>query len=47
MITAYLLDKNTDAVEISSVVDGVNSNKKAPYVAAYEVFNDLFLKKNK
>ncbi len=45
--SAYLSDKNTDLVEISAVVEAVNNNKKAPYVAAYEVFNDLFIKKKK
>ena len=47
MITTYLLDENLGTSEISSVVETVRNHKKAPYVAAYEVFHDLFFKKNK
>ena len=47
MVTTYLLDENLGRSEISSVVETVRNHKKAPYVAAYEVFHDLFFKKNK
>ena len=46
MITAYLLEENLVTSEISSVIETVHNNKKAPYVAAYEVFNEFFSHKN-